>query len=99
MSLGLPYLVSSLQGPPGHLVGSVAQEMDELASVNALGGFLSGFGELEKTHHLGADLNAPSLSFSPTFTCHTCFYPNKDHSWFFGFCLRLCDFVLSQNRD
>lgn len=42
------YLNSPLAVPPGDLVRSVAWEGDVLFSVNGLGGFLSGFCELEK---------------------------------------------------
>lgn len=97
VSLGFPYLVSSLQGPPGHLVGSVVQEMDELASVNALGCFLSGFRELEKTHHSGAELECLFSELFPHLHLRHLLLPKRSFLvlWF----LSVYDFVLSQNRD
>lgn len=47
------YLNSPLAVPPGDLVGSVAWEGNVLFSVNALGGLLSGFSELEETKYSG----------------------------------------------
>lgn len=52
-ALTCPYLNSPLCIPPGNLVRSVAWEGDVLFSVDALGCFLSGFGELEKTRYSG----------------------------------------------
>lgn len=47
------YLNSPLAVPPGDLIRSVAWEGDILFSINGLGCFLSGFGELKKTKYSG----------------------------------------------
>ena len=47
------YLNSPLAVPPGDLVRSVAWEGGILFSINGLGCFLSGFGELKKTKYSG----------------------------------------------